>query len=153
MGFPIRKSTGHRLFASNRSLSQLIASFFGSWCQGIHPVLLLAWPKVSSLWKNIFFNISFDIITLCALISVTYSLVCYHFTLRCVVPFGTPLSVCVTPSDFAFQLFQILWLAEFYFIIQFSRCYLRDENFTFSNAIVHHRGVLFFLRKISTWWR
>ena len=34
-----------RIFAPNRSLSQLIASFFGTWCQGIRPVLLLAWPN------------------------------------------------------------------------------------------------------------
>lgn len=45
VGFPIRKSTSQRLFAPNRGLSQLITSFFGSWCQGIHPMLLLAWPS------------------------------------------------------------------------------------------------------------
>ena len=31
------------LFAVPRGLSQLVASFFGSWCQGIRPVLLFAW--------------------------------------------------------------------------------------------------------------
>ena len=36
-----------RIFAPNRSLSQLIASFIGTWCQGIRPVLLLAWPLSS----------------------------------------------------------------------------------------------------------
>ena len=35
-GFPIRKSPDQRLFAPTRSLSQLIASFFAYWCQGIH---------------------------------------------------------------------------------------------------------------------
>ena len=34
-----------RIFAPNRSLSQLITSFIGTWCQGIHPALLLAWPN------------------------------------------------------------------------------------------------------------
>ena len=34
-----------RIFAPNRSLSQLIASFIGTWCQGIRPVLLLACPN------------------------------------------------------------------------------------------------------------
>ena len=34
-----------RIFAPNRSLSQLIASFVGTWCQGIRPVLLLACPN------------------------------------------------------------------------------------------------------------
>ena len=43
-GFPIRKSVLLRLFAPSHSLSQLVTSFFGSWCQGIHPTLLVAWP-------------------------------------------------------------------------------------------------------------
>ena len=43
-GFPIRKSTDLRLFAAPRSLSQLVASFFGSWCQGIPLAPWLAWP-------------------------------------------------------------------------------------------------------------
>ena len=41
-GYPIRKSTGHRVFASHRSLSQLITSFIAYWHQGIHYVLLVA---------------------------------------------------------------------------------------------------------------
>ena len=43
-GSPIQKSTGRRLFAPIRGLSQLITSFFGSWCQGILHVLFLTWP-------------------------------------------------------------------------------------------------------------
>ena len=35
----------YRLFAAPRSLSQLVASFIGSWCQGIHLVLLFAWTS------------------------------------------------------------------------------------------------------------
>ena len=42
-GFPIRKSAGQRLFPTNRSLSQVVASFFGSRCQGIHLMLFFAW--------------------------------------------------------------------------------------------------------------
>ena len=42
VGFPIRKSPDLCLFAAPRCLSQLIASFVGNQCQGIHPVLLLA---------------------------------------------------------------------------------------------------------------
>ena len=42
-GFPIRKSADRSLFAAPRSLSQLVTSFFGSWCQGIHLMLLFAW--------------------------------------------------------------------------------------------------------------
>ena len=42
LSFLIRTSVGHSLFAAHHGLSQLIASFFGVWCLGIHPVLLLA---------------------------------------------------------------------------------------------------------------
>ena len=41
--FHIRKSAGRSLFAAHRSLSQLVTSFVGSWCQGIRPVLFIAW--------------------------------------------------------------------------------------------------------------
>ena len=43
VGFPIRKSPDRSLFAAPRGLSQLVTSFFGSWCQGIRPVLFFAW--------------------------------------------------------------------------------------------------------------
>ena len=36
-GFPIQKSAGQWIFAPYRSLSQLITSFIGSQCLGIHP--------------------------------------------------------------------------------------------------------------------
>ena len=42
VSFLIRRSTGQSLFAAHRSLSQLVTSFFGAWCQGIHPMPLLA---------------------------------------------------------------------------------------------------------------
>ena len=45
-GFPIRKSAGRSLFAAHRSLSQLVTSFFGSWCQGIPLVLFFAWTPL-----------------------------------------------------------------------------------------------------------
>ena len=41
-GFPIRISVVLRLFAPTHSFSQLVTSFFGSQCQGILPVLLVA---------------------------------------------------------------------------------------------------------------
>ena len=43
-GFPIRISAGLWIFAPNRSFSQLVTSFFGSWCQVILPTLFIAWP-------------------------------------------------------------------------------------------------------------
>ena len=39
VGFPIQRSPDQWIFAPPRSLSQLITSFFGSQCQGIHPAL------------------------------------------------------------------------------------------------------------------
>ena len=41
MGSPIRKSTDQWIFAPPRSLSQLVTSFIGNWCQGIRPALLV----------------------------------------------------------------------------------------------------------------
>ena len=41
-GFPIRTSMDQCLLTAPHGFSQLTASFVGSWCQGIHPVLLLA---------------------------------------------------------------------------------------------------------------
>ena len=54
-GFPIRIPADLRLFAAPRSFSQLIASFFGFRCQGIHPVLFLAWTSWASqifVWSS-----------------------------------------------------------------------------------------------------
>ena len=45
-GCPIRKSAGQRLFPSHRGLSQVITSFIGSQCQGIHLTLFFAWTAV-----------------------------------------------------------------------------------------------------------
>ena len=42
-GFPIRKSADQGLFTAPRSLSQLVTSFVGSQCQGIHLMLFFAW--------------------------------------------------------------------------------------------------------------
>ena len=58
-GFPIRKSADRSSFAAPRSLSQLVASFFGSWCQGIHLMLLFAWTYLyasSSLYELLEFH-------------------------------------------------------------------------------------------------
>ena len=41
LGFPIRTPTVWRIFAPTRGFSQLVASFIGYRCQGIHPVLLV----------------------------------------------------------------------------------------------------------------
>ena len=49
VGFPIQKSAGQWIFAPYRGLSQLITSFVGSQCQGIHLVLFFAWPLIKLL--------------------------------------------------------------------------------------------------------
>ena len=41
-GFPIRKSMDRCMLTAPHGLSQLTTSFFGSWCQGIHPALFIA---------------------------------------------------------------------------------------------------------------
>jgi hypothetical protein len=43
-GCPIRTSTDQRLLPASRRLSQVAASFFGSWCLGIHLGPLVACP-------------------------------------------------------------------------------------------------------------
>ena len=52
-GFPIRISTVRCLLAAPRGFSQLATSFFGVWCLGIHPALLLAWPNRSESGWNL----------------------------------------------------------------------------------------------------
>ena len=44
-GFPIRRSPDRCLFTAPRGLSQLVTSFIGSWCQGIHLTLFFAWTS------------------------------------------------------------------------------------------------------------
>ena len=44
VGFPIQTPADRKVFAPPRSFSQLIASFFGSQCQGIRPVPFLLGP-------------------------------------------------------------------------------------------------------------
>ena len=72
-GFPIRKSTDQCLFTAPRGLSQLVASFFGSWCQGIHLMLFIAWTLLLVLYKYAYFcyiawvsfdNFNFGLLTL-----------------------------------------------------------------------------------------
>ena len=46
MCFHIQKSADRGLFAAPRSLSQVITSFIGSQCQGIHLTLFFAWTAV-----------------------------------------------------------------------------------------------------------
>ena len=56
-GFPIRTSAGLWIFAPNRSFSQLVTSFIGSWCQVILPTLLLAWPLLKTNSLNFYLSL------------------------------------------------------------------------------------------------
>ena len=44
MGFPIQTSVDQWICAPPHSFSQLVTSFFGSQCQGIHLMPFFAWP-------------------------------------------------------------------------------------------------------------
>ena len=46
--FHIRISADRSSFAAPRSFSQLVTSFIGSWCQGIHLMLLFTWTFFAS---------------------------------------------------------------------------------------------------------
>ena len=98
-GFPIRKSVGRSLFAAHHSLSQLITSFIGSWCQGIHLTLLFAWTScimyLTILWFSLnclsFFELYVqDFIDSCSHEKTFYSPFALVFELRVsrVPPFG-----------------------------------------------------------------
>lgn len=59
VGFPIRISTGHKIFAPLRSFSQLVTSFIASWCLGILLVLFLTWPLLINISVYFQFNCLF----------------------------------------------------------------------------------------------
>ena len=56
-GFPIRKSADRGLFTAPRGLSQLVTSFIGSWCQGIHLMLFIAWTLFCFVLYKLLFAI------------------------------------------------------------------------------------------------
>ena len=104
VGFPIRKSPDRSLFAAPRSLSQLITSFIGSWCQGIPLALLLAWPL--SLTNRVWSNNWFSIVELCRLSFGSYLSVQQKlfFTLKKIIyPLLLPSHNCIIITMFSFQ--------------------------------------------------
>ena len=95
-GFPIQRSPDQWICAPPRSFSQLITSFIGSQCQGIRPVLFLAWP---SRYHSV------DIRRLCCLV----------FTLRCFrnASFRLYLYVLRILRCFVYAVFKVQCLAPF----------------------------------------
>src|SRR6266566_1844195 len=57
-GCPIQKPPDHRSLPTPRRLSQVAASFFGSWCLGIHlgPLLACSTYNHSSVAEELFFG-------------------------------------------------------------------------------------------------
>ena len=82
-----------RIFAPNRSLSQLITSFIGNWCQGIRPTLLLAWPVSLGFFQ-------FELSELSFLLNVPVNFSCYlqllkrpYFTYRICIRYSNNISI------------------------------------------------------------
>ena len=116
-GFPIRKSTGRSLFAAHRSLSQLVTSFFGSWCQGIPFMLLLAWTSVYCL-SNI------SVLSL-ELLCITFLQLLNYFALAKLnfLPFLERPDfklICYRLSFSLFALFKSVRVLKFILLIRFS---------------------------------
>ena len=64
-GFPIRTPAAQWICAPPRSFSQLIASFFGSWCQGIRPAPFVTWSLIATIAR-------------CLMVLILYSLAYEH---------------------------------------------------------------------------
>ena len=58
VGSPIRISMGLRICAPHHSFSQLITSFIGSQCLGIHLMLFCTWPCLISVIRSFFTIVS-----------------------------------------------------------------------------------------------
>ena len=101
VGFPIRKSPDRSSFAAPRSLSQLITSFIGSWCQGIPLALLLAWPLrlTNRVWSNNWFSI----VELCRLnifgMFTPSSKNCIFYPFKIIYPLLLPSHNCIINSQ------------------------------------------------------
>ena len=106
VGFPIRTSVGQRLFAPNHSFSQLVASFIGFRCQGIHPVLLVTWPFIFELsWFFVCFVFSSPISWLFSFLSwyvVVFLWYCSAIA-WCNYPFY------ISFSDIHYSVFNVQW--------------------------------------------
>ena len=87
VGFPIQKSAGQWIFAPYRSLSQLITSFIGSQCLGIHPMPVsythldvYKRQRYSSLFHSSVISSSLE--TICSLCDNRYMNIVISFLVR-----------------------------------------------------------------------
>ena len=97
VSFLIRISAGRGLFAALRSFSQLVTSFFGSWCQGIRHMLFVAWS---------FFKINLILAVLCQIsLSFTYVylydwLIQVLSSLHCSIPLNLLSLLIISSANF-----------------------------------------------------
>ena len=113
VSFLIRISVIQCLFAAPHSFSQLVTSFFGSWCQGIHHMLLLAW---SNIWDIVFLSFSSNTVYY-TVTSIFLSIVQFS---RCIS--GIPLGSCLTTDlhGFSHEITQNVYLTLRCFLVSFS---------------------------------
>ena len=126
VGFPIRKSPDRSSFAAPRSLSQLITSFVGSWCQGIPLALLLAWSLDQLIKKSPIIG-SLSYVELCRLCfrSFLFSKNCIFYPKKIIYPLLLPSHNCIILTMFSFQ--GAFWASKetqwsFNFRWNFSQC-------------------------------
>ena len=171
-GFPIRISAGLWIFAPNRSFSQLVTSFFGSWCQVILPTLFIAWPLT---WFELlrirdfllmllkFFTLSYILIYfgktfphfLCLIIFIYYPWVCIYFIKVNIS--SLLLSIIVLHCS----VFKVQNFVEYFSLIiskqwvYLEQIFVRNEFFRRCRVRVYAkpRKNLFSGKKMSKWWR
>ena len=118
-GFPIQISPDQWIFAPPRSFSQLITSFIGSQCQGIHPALFFAWPVIRCIALH-HMGLGFYRVHKC-LLNFYYSLGCYLLK--------DNFLGCLYRHD---RLFTIIWY------LYYSVCSFQGTNFICDWIFISH---------------
>ena len=119
-GFPIRTPTDRGLFTAPRGFSQLVASFIGSWCQGIRPMLFIAWT-----FSSFSFSLAWVSQIIVRLLILFRNLWKSFFLWLCLPPFSGKIVVNTTfserPNYLLIYLFFLLnYLFVSFILIQFS---------------------------------
>ena len=160
LGFPIRTLTARWLFAPPRYFSQLTTSFIGFRCQGILPLLFLAWSflhyHLNHLSNNAFLSSSFEIVVF--YISIYFYISLYFSTFPSFMffackPFGfiCLLSQMIFLSAlpmFSFQcasfLFMLIILSIIKYLYSLKVFYYIHNNFSFCLFVYSLLSSLFF---------
>ena len=112
----IRKSPDHWLCAPTRSLSQLITSFIGSWCQGIHHAPFVAWPIF--IW--LFFHNQNSVLTI--------------FQVKTIQSFFQSFAFNIT-KNISWLTSQYVWSYILSFYMQFSKNNLSCDNLHITSSV------------------